>query len=59
MSKDMWFREFERLYNEAAEEGPVTDKVYDGLGAKADHASAERLADMIDEARLRKKEGGS
>ena len=57
MSKEMWFREFERLYNEAADEGPVTDKVYAGLGEKADRASADRLADMIDMARLRKKEG--
>lgn len=57
MSKDLWFAEFERLYNEAAEEGPVTDKVYDSLAPKADRALSERLADKIDEMRLRAKEG--
>jgi hypothetical protein len=57
MSKDLWFAEFERLYNEAEEKGPVTDKVYDSLAPKADRALSDRLADMIDEARLRKKEG--
>ncbi len=59
MSKDMWFDEFERLYNEAAEvaDGHVSDAVYDNLADRADRAYRERLADMIDHARLLKKEG--
>lgn len=55
--KDMWIDEFERLYNEAAENGPVTDKVYWGLTVKADSALRERLADAADHARLLRKEG--
>ena len=55
--KDMWIDEFERLYNEAAENGPVTDKVYWGLTVKTDSALRERMADEIDHARMLKKEG--
>lgn len=62
MSKDLWFAEFERLYNKAAEKSeaagkPVDDATYNALADKADRAYRERLADMGDEARLRKKEG--
>ena len=60
MSKELWFQEFERLYNAAEERfGKVSNEVYDSLAEKADKAFTERLADMADEARLRKKEGRS
>jgi hypothetical protein len=58
MSKEQWFREFERLYNEAAEDGPVSDKVYESLAEKANRAFADRLADIADMERMRRKEEG-
>ena len=57
MSKDLWFREFERLYNENLDQGVPDDKAYEQAGDEADGALQERIADIADEYRLRKKEG--
>lgn len=57
MSKDIWFDEMERLLNEKLDAGVPFDKAYEQAGEQADGATADRLADMIDHARLLKKEG--
>ena len=57
MSKDIWFAEFERLYNEKLDAGVRDGLAYMEAGEEADAATRERLADMIDHARLLKKEG--
>lgn len=57
MSKDLWFAEFERLLNEKEDAGMPPDEAYEHAGNEAHGALRERLADMIDDARLRKKEG--
>ncbi len=53
MSKEMWFKEFERIYNETSDSA----KAYKLACDKADAAYRERLADQADHARLRVKEG--
>ena len=58
MSKEQWFREFERLYAAAEERfGKVSNATYDSLAEKTDKAFTDRLADMADHARMLKKEG--
>lgn len=57
MSKDLWFAEFERIQNELEDAGVSPEKAYDMAADKAHGALLERLADMADLARLRKKEG--
>lgn len=57
MGSDLWFREFERLLNEKVDAGIPEDRAYEQAGDEAHGAVSERLADMIDLARLRKKEG--
>jgi hypothetical protein len=59
VSKELWLQEFERLYAAAEERfGKVSNATYDSLAQKADKAFADRMADRIDEARMREKEGG-
>jgi len=55
--KELWFREMERLYNEALDDGVPDDEAYKQAGEKAHDALSERLADLADRERLRKKEG--
>lgn len=57
MSKDLWFAEFERLLNEKEDTGMSPDEAYEQAGNEADGALRDRLADLGDLARLRKKEG--
>ena len=55
--KDLWFAEYERLYNEAADRyGHVPDSVNDHITHLAIRNVNERLADAADMAR--KKERG-
>ncbi len=59
MSKEQWIEEFDRLFAAAEERyGKVSNRVYDSLAAKADRAYADRVGGLIDEARMREKEGG-
>jgi len=69
MSKEMWFREFERILNEREaeiDEMPITEgakkllraHAYDEAGEEAGPALAERLADMADFERKRRREEG-
>jgi hypothetical protein len=59
VSKEIWLQEFERLYDKALERyGKVSNTVYDSLAAKADRAYVDRIGGLIDEARMREKEGG-
>ncbi len=58
MSKEQWLECFEELYAAAEERyGKVPNAVYDSLAAKADRAYADRVGGLIDEARMREKEG--
>lgn len=57
MSKEIWFAEMERLYAEKLDAGVPDSQAYEQAGDEAHDATRERLADMIDLARLRKKEG--
>ena len=52
MSKELWFREYEKTFNEFDGE-----KTGDQIIALTEQRYRDRLADMIDMARLRKKEG--
>lgn len=69
MSKELWFQEFERILNEkeaAIDEAPLTAatklilkrKAYDAASDEASDAVAERLADMADYERKRRREEG-
>ena len=55
MSKDLWFAEFERLYNEALDDGVPDSRAYDQAADKAHGAMIDRLADMADQERKRRK----
>ncbi len=57
MSKEMWFREMERLLAEKEDAGIPFDQAYEQAGNEAHGAVQERIADMADQARLRNKEG--
>lgn len=57
MSKDLWFDEMTRIEAELIDLGMDPNAAYEKASNMADGAVRERLADMIDEARLRKKEG--
>jgi hypothetical protein len=69
MGSELWFREMERILNEkeaaieesglsAAEQRRLKAKAYDEAGEEAGPALAERLADMADLERKRRREGG-
>lgn len=54
--KDLWFDEMERLLNEKIDAGISEDRAYDEASNEAGPALAERLADMADMERKRRKE---
>jgi len=56
--KEMWFREMERLLSEKEDAGIPFDRAYEQAGTEAHGAVQERIADMADEARMRRKEQG-
>ena len=69
MGSELWFREFERILNEkeaaiedsglsAKEQRRLKAKAYDEAGEEAGPALAERLADMADYERKRRREEG-
>lgn len=58
MSKELWFREFERLYSEKLDAGIPDRLAYGQAGNEAHGALAERLADRADRERKRRKEEG-
>jgi len=57
MSKDLWFAEMERLLAEKEDAGIPFDRAYKQAGDEAHGAMTERLADLADRERLRRKEG--
>ncbi len=57
MSKDLWFEEFDRIYNECLDQGVPADRAYSLAEDMAEAATADRMADMIDLARMRRKDG--
>lgn len=56
--KELWFAEMERLLGEKEDAGIPFDRAYDEASNEAGPALAERLADMGDELRKRKREEG-
>ncbi len=69
MSKELWFAEFERILTEkeaAIDDGTMNPRVraalkakaYDEAGEEAGPALVERLADMADMERKRRREEG-
>jgi hypothetical protein len=58
MSKDLWFDEFERHLNALEDEGVPFKQAYDRAAQKAEKSLPERLADMADAGRMRRKEAG-
>lgn len=58
MSKELWFREFERLYNEKMDAGIPAHRAYAEAGQEAHGELIEKLADMADLERKRRRENG-
>ncbi len=58
MSKDLWFAEFERHLNEMEDEGVDPDVAYERAGDMAEKSLRDKLADMADFERKRRKEEG-
>jgi len=56
MSKDLWFAEMERLLAEKEDAGMDWDAAYEQASNEAQGAVIDRLADMADELRMRRKE---
>lgn len=56
MSKEAWFREYERLYNER-EDSDEPRETDDELAQRAHEALVDRQADLIDHYRDMRKEG--
>jgi hypothetical protein len=56
MSKEAWFREYERLYNER-EDSDDPGETDDELAERAHENLVERQADLADHARALMKEG--
>jgi hypothetical protein len=55
VSKEAWFREYERLYNEREDcDGPETDQE---LAERAHEAVVDRQADLVDYYRDLRKDG--
>lgn len=55
--KDMWFANFERLLGELEDAGMDPDAAYEKAATLAEDATRDQIADAIDNARLRQKEG--
>lgn len=58
MSKELWFREFERIQADLEDAGVSPDRAYALAGDRAHGALLERLADVADRERTRRKEEG-
>lgn len=56
MSKEFWFAEYERLLNEAEMNGLMGEAASDWAAERAMNRLKERLADLIDIERKRRKE---
>lgn len=59
MSKDLWFAEMERILAEKEDAGIPFKKAYEQASNEAGPALAERLADLADFERKRRKEDGN
>lgn len=57
MSKDLYLAEVERLMAEFEDQGMPPEVAYELAGERAYGAMREKLADRVDEARVRAKEG--
>lgn len=57
MSKEMWIEAWQSAYDEAIDEGKSAAQAEQIANRKADGRYRENIADMIDHARLLKKEG--
>lgn len=57
MSKEMWFDQWNEIYCAALDAGASEAAASKRADQHADGAYRERIADMIDDARLRAKEG--
>jgi hypothetical protein len=57
MSKELWLDEMERILSEKLEAGVDFDLAYERAGNEAHGALTDRLADMADDIRKRRKEG--
>ena len=55
MTSELWFREFERLISEKQGAGQTFDQAYHEATSETDVALRERLADMADRERKRRK----
>ncbi len=55
--KEMWFREMERILSEKEDAGTPFERAYEEAGNEAHGAVQERIADLIDQARMRRKDG--
>lgn len=58
MSKDLWFAEMERLLAEKQDAGIPFDQAYEQASDEAHGALKERLADIADVERKRRREQG-
>lgn len=58
MGSELWFAQMERLLNEYMDEGMPFDKAYEKASNNADGALRERLADLADFERMRRKDEG-
>lgn len=58
MSKDLWFAEMERILAEKEDAGIPFEQAYEQAGNEASGALTERLADMADMERKRRREEG-
>lgn len=57
MHKELWIEEYDRAYNQALDRG-LSPKEADSVAERAAETNTrERFADMIDHARLLRKEG--
>ena len=57
-AKDLWFDEMERLMQQYIDAGMPEDEAYEKASEMAGSSVAERLADMADYERKRRREEG-
>lgn len=57
--KDIWFQEMERRTAELEDQGLSFDQAYDQASDEAYTLAADRIADMADAERKRRKEDGA
>ncbi len=58
MGSELWFREFERHLNDLEDEGIPFNVAYEKAAGMAERSVPERLADLIDQERQRRKDEG-